>query len=126
MPKRFERMGYTWWRAQSIRYIMRPNRWFLQYLAGTNDALDPPLVVPPYSISIHVRRSDKVGSFSKGKEMDAVPLSDYMDYAEKIRRSHVEGPRAHMYRQPRTCVRTSTCANLTSPLPHLLKLPCES
>ncbi len=112
-----ERMGYTWWRAQSVRYIMRPNRWFVEYLAAAgqrlsfdregirfknasvsvgvaktterpapNDALEAPIVIPPFSISIHVRRSDKVGSFSKGKEMDAVPLSEYVEHAEQIRR----------------------------------------
>lgn len=47
MPVRWERLGYTWWRAQSVRYIMRPNRWFVEYLAAVNDALQPPLRVPP-------------------------------------------------------------------------------
>eukprot|EP00659_Diplonema_papillatum_P006182 gene6182-9466_t len=71
--------GYQWWMAQASRYLLRmPQPWLRAALRRWVDETFPG-GVPPKMIGMHVRHGDKY------KEMQLLPLSLYMDHAEKLR-----------------------------------------
>eukprot|EP01012_Entosiphon_sulcatum_P009865 TRINITY_DN15672_c0_g1_i1.p1 TRINITY_DN15672_c0_g1~~TRINITY_DN15672_c0_g1_i1.p1 ORF type:complete len:356 (+),score=50.26 TRINITY_DN15672_c0_g1_i1:41-1108(+) len=75
--KGFEKVGVTWWRAQTTRYTVRP----LQWLGDLIDAARSRSPVPQDAICMHIHRQET------GDAMADVPKPvDFYEEADNIRR----------------------------------------
>eukprot|EP00276_Gloeochaete_wittrockiana_P010782 CAMPEP_0184648108 /NCGR_PEP_ID=MMETSP0308-20130426/5186_1 /TAXON_ID=38269 /ORGANISM="Gloeochaete witrockiana, Strain SAG 46.84" /LENGTH=399 /DNA_ID=CAMNT_0027079689 /DNA_START=86 /DNA_END=1282 /DNA_ORIENTATION=+ len=74
MPPFADKHGLHFWRMVALRYLVRPNLSTKQVVSYVRSSLQLPRPI----INIHVRHGDK------GQEMELLPLSKYMAYAQQI------------------------------------------
>eukprot|EP00993_Chasmostoma_nieuportense_P001370 NODE_2258_length_1233_cov_20.420434_g2147_i0.p1 GENE.NODE_2258_length_1233_cov_20.420434_g2147_i0~~NODE_2258_length_1233_cov_20.420434_g2147_i0.p1 ORF type:complete len:367 (-),score=54.74 NODE_2258_length_1233_cov_20.420434_g2147_i0:86-1186(-) len=78
VPHQFKQ-PLVWWRAQSVRYILRrPLPWYERHLQQFTSRVLPD-GLPPHTIAMHVRRSDK------HTEAKDTPFEKYMAAAQQMR-----------------------------------------
>jgi len=77
IPEQWQHKGLFWWRAQAVKYFLRPRAPLLAFLDRVRKETFPPDgVMPRPIISLHIRHGDK------WKEAELLPAKRYMQAIE--------------------------------------------